>query len=385
MNARILACLGTLVLATVTAPAAAASGEGVSRLPFGSAGGRDVDLYVLSGPGGVVAKVATYGATLTELDVSDRSGTPANVVLGFDSLAGYLGKEPYFGATVGRVGNRIANARFTLDGRTYRLAANDGPNHLHGGLRGFDKVVWDARVVGNGGAPAVEFTYLSRDGEEGYPGNCRVSVTYELRGSALCLRYAVTTDRDTPVNVTNHSYFNLAGPENGSILAHELTLYADRYTPVGPGLIPTGEIRPVAGTPMDFRRPTAIGDRIAEVGASPRGYDHNYVVNSPSASLPPPMDTGGAGPLLHVATVREPSFGRVMDVWSTEPGVQFYSGNFLDGSIKGRGGVAYRQYAALALETQHFPDSVNHPNFPSCVLRAGDTYRSVTLYAFTAR
>jgi aldose 1-epimerase len=385
MNMRIPACLGTLVLATGIAAQAAASGEGVQKVPFGSAGGRAVDLYVLSGPGGVVAKVATYGATLTELYVPDRAGRPGDVVLGFDSLAGYLGKEPYFGATVGRVGNRIANARFTLGGTTYRLAANDGPNHLHGGLRGFDKVVWDARVVAGAPGPAVEFTYLSRDGEEGYPGNCRVSVTYELKGSALCLRYAVTTDRDTPVNVTNHSYFNLAGAGIGGILAHELTLYADRYTPVGPGLIPTGEILPVAGTPMDFRQPTAVGARIAEVGDSPRGYDHNYVVNSPSASLPPPLDTGGAGPLLHVATVRDPSSGRVMDVWSTEPGVQFYSGNFLDGSVTGKKGAAYGQYAALALETQHFPDSVNHPSFPSYVLKAGDTYRSVTLYAFAAR
>jgi aldose 1-epimerase len=375
--------LGTLILAA--AAAASAPGEGIQKLPFGSVGGRNVDLYVLTGPGGFVAKVATYGATLTELDVPDRAGTPDDVVLGFDSLGGYLGKEPYFGATVGRVGNRIANARFTLGGRTYRLAANDGPNHLHGGIRGFDKVVWDARVVGNAGAPAVEFTYLSRDGEEGYPGNCRVSVTYELRGTALCLRYTVTTDTDTPVNVTNHSYFNLAGPENGSILAHELTLYADRYTPVGAGLIPTGEIRGVAGTPMDFLTPTAIGARISEVGSGPSGYDHNYVVNSPSAALPPPMDTGGAGPLLHVATVRDPTFGRVMDVWSTEPGVQFYTGNFLDGSITGKKGVTYRQYGAFALETQHFPDSVNHASFPSYVLKAGGTYRSVTLYSFTAR
>jgi len=386
MNARIPRWLATLILAFAGAAlAAAAPAEGVRVLPFGGTDGRSVELYVLTGAGGAVAKVMTYGATLTELDVPDRAGKLDDVVLGFDSLGGYLGKEPFFGATVGRVGNRIANARFTLGGRTYRLAANDGANHLHGGVRGFDKRVWDARVASDERGPAVEFTYTSRDGEEGYPGNCRVSVTYQLEGPALCLRYRVTTDRDTPVNVTNHSYFNLAGAESGTILSHELTLYADRYTPVGAGLIPTGAISPVAGTPMDFLSPTAIGARIAEVGDSPRGYDHNYVVNAPSAALPPPTDTAGAGPLLHVATVRDPSSGRVMDVWSTEPGVQFYSGNFLDGSITGKKGVAYRQYAALALETQHFPDSVNHPNFPSYVLKAGATYRSATLYAFSAR
>jgi len=386
MNVRIPPWPGALILAFAAAAlAAAAPAEGVRVLPFGGTDGRSVELYVLTGAGGAVAKVMTYGATLTELDVPDRAGKLDDVVLGFDSLGGYLGKEPFFGATVGRVGNRIANARFTLGGRTYRLAANDGANHLHGGVRGFDKRVWDARVASDERGPAVEFTYTSRDGEEGYPGNCRVSVTYQLEGPALCLRYRVTTDRDTPVNVTNHSYFNLAGAESGTILSHELTLYADRYTPVGAGLIPTGAISPVAGTPMDFLSPTAIGARIAEVGDSPRGYDHNYVVNTPSAALPPPTDTAGAGPLLHVATVRDPSSGRVMDVWSTEPGVQFYSGNFLDGSITGKKGVAYRQYAALALETQHFPDSVNHPNFPSYVLKAGATYRSATLYAFSAR
>lgn len=383
MNSRTLACLATPIIAL--AFAAAAPGAGVQKIPFGTAGGWDVEQYVLTSSTGVVAKVMTYGATLTELDVPDRSGRLDDVVLGFDSLAGYLGKEPYFGATVGRVGNRIANGRFTLGGKTYHLATNDGPNHLHGGIRGFDKVVWDARVVSDAEGPAVEFSYLSRDGEEGYPGNCRVSVVYQLTGATLCLRYTVTADKDTPVNVTNHSYFNLAGPENGGILGHVLTLYADRYTPVGAGLIPTGELAPVAGTPMDFREPTRVGARIAQVGADPRGYDHNYVINAPSAQTPPRLNTAGAGPLLHVATVRDPSSGRVMDVWSTEPGVQFYTGNFLDGSITGKKGVVYTQYRALALETQHFPDSVNQPRFPSCVLKAGGTYRSATFYAFTAQ
>ena len=355
------------------APAAAAD-PAVSKAPFGKAGGRDVDLYVLTNSGGMVAKVMTYGATLTTLCAPDRSGRLGDVVLGFDSLGGYLGKEPFFGAIVGRVGNRIAKGRFTLDGKAYQLAVNDGPNHLHGGIRGFDKVVWEAREVPGPGGSAVEFTYLSRDGEEGYPGNCRVSVVYTLtNANELRLDYTVATDRDTPVNVTNHSYFNLAGPENGDILGHEVTLDADRFTPVDSTLIPTGELATVAGTPMDFRRATPIGAHIREVGGNPEGYDHNYVVN------------GGGGRLAPVATVYEPKSGRVMDVLSTEPGVQFYTGNFLDGTITGKKGVVYRQHWALCLETQHFPDSVNHPNFPSYVLRAGGTYRSTTIYRFGTR
>ncbi len=351
-----------------------ASAQPVSKTAFGTAGGRAVDLYVLSNARGMVAKVTTYGATLTELDVPDRNGRLDDVVLGFDALGGYLAKEPFFGATVGRVGNRIAKGRFTLDGKAYQLAVNDGPNHLHGGIRGFDKVVWDASEVPSGLGPAVAFTYLSRDGEEGYPGNCRVSVVYTLTDAGeLRLEYTVTTDRDTPVNVTNHSYFNLAGPENGDILGHELMLDADRFTPVDATLIPTGELAPVAGTPMDFRRPTPIGAHIREVGGSPVGYDHNYVVK------------GGGGRLAQVATVLDPKSGRMMEVLSTEPGVQFYTGNFLDGTISGKKGVVYRQYQAFCLETQHFPDSVNHPNFPTYVLKAGDTYRSTTIYRFGAR
>ncbi|HXQ81610.1 MAG TPA: aldose epimerase family protein [Opitutaceae bacterium] len=376
MNARMTIRLFTLILAWgLSAPAGgAAGGPGVQKMPFGEAGGLPVHLYVLTNAGGMVAKVMTYGATLTELDAPDRSGKLDDVVLGFDSLGGYLGKEPFFGATVGRVGNRIAKGRFTLDGKAYQLAVNDGPNHLHGGIKGFDKVVWDAEAVPGEGGPSVRFSYLSRDGEEGYPGNCRVTVLYKLTSAGeLRLDYAVTTDRDTPVNVTNHSYFNLAGPENGDILGHELTLDADRFTPVDSTLIPTGELAPVAGTPMDFLRPTRIGAHIEEVGGHPVGYDHNYVIN------------GGGGKLAPVATVYEPGSGRVMEVSSTEPGVQFYTGNFLDGTITGKKGVVYRQHWALCLETQHFPDSVNHPNFPSYVLKAGATYRSTTIYRFGVR
>jgi aldose 1-epimerase len=375
MNPRVPHSLcAALALIALSAPAGLAAGASkVEKLPFGSAGGKPVDLYVLTDSGGMVAKIMTYGATVTELDTPDRNGDMDDVVLGFPSLEGYLGKEPYFGAIVGRVGNRIAKGRFTLNGKDYQLATNDGPNHLHGGRRGFDKVVWDAQVV-PGDAPSVRFSYLSRDGEEGYPGNCSVTVVYTIANSnELRIDYTVTTDKDTPVNVTNHSYFNLGGPEKGDILGHVLTLNADRYTVVDSTLIPTGELRSVEGTPMDFRLPTPIGARIKEVGGNPVGYDHNWVVN------------GGGGRLGLVATVFEPKSGRAMEVSSTEPGVQFYSGNFLDGTLTGKKDVTYKQYWGLALETQHFPDAINHPNFQTDVLKAGDTYRSTTIYRFSVR
>ena len=261
-----------------------------------------------------------------------------------------------------------------MNGKTYQLAINNGPNHLHGGIRGFDKVVWDSEVVQGSADPAVRFSYLSRDGEEGYPGNCRVEVTYTL-GAANELRidYRVTTDQDTPVNVTNHSYFNLKGPGNGDILGHVLTLHASRYTPVDSTLIPTGELKAVAGTPMDFTQPTPMGAHLLEVGGTPVGYDHNFVID------------GTPGGLNWAARVYEPSTGRVLEVLTTEPGVQFYTGNFLDGTLTGKGGVVYRQHIAFCLETQHFPDSVNQPNFPSYVLKAGDTYSSRTIFRFSVR
>jgi aldose 1-epimerase len=360
-----------LLLALATAPLAAA---GVNKASFGAVGGKQVDIYTLTNANGMVAKIMTYGAIVTELDTPDRNGKLDDVVLGFDSLEGYLQKEPYFGAIVGRVGNRIANGRFTLNGKAYQLAKNDGKNHLHGGLKGFDKVVWDAKIVSVATGTAVEFSYLSKDGEEGYPGNCSVKVVYGLTNSnELTISYTVTTDQDTPVNVTNHSYFNLGGPENGSILDHSILIDADRYTPVNSGLIPTGELKSVAGTPMDFRQSTRIGEHIKEVGGNPVGYDHNYVIN------------GGGGTLSPVATVYEPKSGRVMDVTSTEPGVQFYSGNFLDGTLTGKKGVVYNQYWGLALETQHFPDTPNQPNFPTDILKAGQTYNSETVYRFSAK
>jgi len=336
--------------------------------------GTPVELYVLTN-GRVTAKVMTYGAILTEIHVPDRRGTSADVALGFDTLEGYLGKHPYFGATVGRVANRIARGKFTLEGKEYTVAVNNGPNSLHGGLKGFDKVVWKAEDVSGPDGPAVKLTYRSPDGEEGYPGNLTASVTFTVTSDdALRLDYTATTDKDTPVNLTNHSYFNLAGPASGTILKHELLLEADEYTPVDDTLIPTGEIAPVRGTPLDFTTPTAIGARIDQLKGDPGGYDHNFVLRS----------GGGKSPAL-AARVYEPESGRVMEVFTTEPGVQFYSGNFLDGSDTGKGGVAYRKHQGLCLEAQHFPDSVHHPNFPSIILKPGDTYKQTTIYKFSAR
>jgi aldose 1-epimerase len=332
------------------------------KLPDGTA----VDLYALANANGLIAKVTNYGAIITELHVPDRRGEFRDVVLGFDNLPQYLKKHPYFGATVGRFANRIAKGRFTLDGQTYTLATNNGPNHLHGGLKGFDKVVWQAEPQTSA---AVKFTYTSPDGEEGYPGTLAVAVTMTLTdANELRLDYTATTDKATPVNLTNHSYFNLAG--QGDVLSHELMLAADHYTPVDSALIPTGEIKPVKGTPMDFTRPQPIGARFAQLHTQPVGYDHNYVLNA------------GGKALALAARVYEPGSGRIMEVQTTQPGVQLYTANFLDGSLTGKRGVVYRQYSAFCLETQHFPDSVNQPKFPSVILRPGQTYHHTTIYKF---
>jgi aldose 1-epimerase len=338
--------------------------------------GEEVDLFVLGNAAGCKAKVLTYGALLMELDVPDRDGKLADVVLGFDNLEGYLGNRPFFGCTVGRVANRIAGARFALDGKEYKLAANDGGNSLHGGVKGFDKVVWQVTEAGSGGGKAfVRMSYRSKDGEEGYPGNLSCRVTYTLTDdNELRIDYRATTDRPTPVNLTNHSYFNLAGQASGDILNHELTLYADRYTPADGKLIPTGEIKPVRGTPLDFTKPEKIGARIGELKAVPGGgYDHNFVLNS------------GGKKLALAAKVYEPKTGRVMETYTTEPAVQLYTGNFLDGTVKGKGGVAYKKYQALCLEAQHYPDSVHHPEFPSIILKPGETYTQTTVYKFSAK
>ena len=369
-----------LALTSTGAFAQAGAGVGakehgsIRKMDFGKTpDGTPVDVFVLSN-GRVTAKVMTYGAILTELDVPDRDGQVTDVVLGFDTLAGYLAGHPYFGATVGRFANRIGKGAFSLDGKDYKLAVNNGPNSLHGGLKGFDKVVWKAEDVSSESGPAVTLSYLSKDGEEGYPGNLAVHVTYSiLKGDSLQIDYRATTDKATPLNLTNHSYFNLAGPASGSILGHEMLIAADTYTPVDDTFIPTGRIDPVAGTPLDFTTPTTIGARIGEIQGEPGGYDHNYVLKG-----------DGKAPVL-AARAHEPRSGRVMEVWTTEPGVQFYTGNFLDGTNKGKGGVVYRKQGAFCLETQHFPDSVHHPNFPTTILKPGETYTQTTIYKFSAQ
>lgn len=333
--------------------------------------GREVKRYTLTNGSGVVAKVMEYGAILTELRVPDRAGRAENVVAGFDNLEQYLQGCPFFGATTGRYANRIAKGKFTLEGKEYSLATNNGPNALHGGVKGFDKQLWKSEKVGGKEGAGVRFTYLSQDGEEGYPGNLNVAVTYRLtEENALVIEYEATTDKTTVVNLTNHSYFNLAG--EGDILNHELRVSADRYTPVNDQLIPTGELAPVAGTPFDFEKLTTIGSRFDRLTNNPRGYDHNLVLKR-------------QGPGLEaIAWVREPKTGRKMEVLTTEPGMQLYTGNFLDGKLAGIGGVTYRQHSAFCLETQHFPDSPNQPAFPSTVLKPGGTYRSTTVYRFAA-
>ncbi len=350
----------------------------VREHPFGKTeAGTPVQLYILTNDKGMTAKVMTYGAILTELDVPDRDGKPGDVVLGFDDLAGYLRGNPFFGATVGRVANRIAKGQFMLDGKEYHLAINNGPNALHGGLKGFDKKVWKAKILEKQpGGVAVQFHYLSKDGEEGYPGKLSAEVTYTLTNdNALRLDYRATTDKATPVNLSNHTYFNLAGQGSGTILDEEIMLAARRYTPVDETLIPTGKIESVEGTPLDFTKPTRIGERIERLKGKgqPGGYDHNFVLD------------GGGKKLALAARVYDPKSGRVMEMETTEPGVQFYTGNFLDGKLKGKGGVAYPQHGGFCLEAQHFPDSVHHENFPSIILRPGETYRQTTVYRFSTR
>lgn len=355
-----------------TAKKSAAEGS-VHKSSFGKlSNGTEIEQYTLKNVKGSVAKVITYGATLTELWVPDKNGQSADVVLGFDNLKQYEGQHPYFGATVGRYANRIAKGKFTLDGKEYSLAINNGPNSLHGGKVGFSRKVWKAEPVKESHAVAVRFSYLSRDGEENYPGNLHVTVTYALTDdNALEISYAATTDKATPINLTNHSYFNLSGEGSGTILNDVVWLDADGYTPVDDTLIPTGEQKPVDGTPFDFRKPTSIGARNAQVPGT-SGYDHNFILN------------GQAGKLRRVAQVDDPSSGRSMEVWTTEPGVQMYVSLGLDGSIRGIGG-AYPKYGALCLETQHFPDSPNKPTFPSTILRPGQEFRSKTIYKFSAK
>ena len=343
--------------------------------PFGRMpDGKAVEVYTLTNARGMVVRAITYGAIIQAIRVPDRSGRLNDVTLGYDSLPGYLTSSPYFGAVVGRYANRIARGRFTLEGRTYRLATNNGPNHLHGGMKGFDKVVWTATSFQRGDTAGVRFEHTSPSGDEGYPGDLRVRVSYALTSeNELVVEYRATTDRPTPLNLSQHSYFNLAGEGQGDILHEVLTIHADRYTPVDSTLIPTGELAPVAGTPLDFRAPTPIGARIDRADPQLRygkGYDHNFV-----------LDRSGAG-LIAAVHLLDPASGRTLDISTTEPGLQFYSGNFLDGTITGKGGHSYGHRSAVVLETQHFPDSPNHPNFPSTILRPGNEYRSMTVFRF---
>lgn len=331
--------------------------------------GTVIDLYTLKNANGLVAKIITYGAIVTELHVPDRTGQIEDVVLGFDSLEDYLGEHPYFGSTIGRYANRIAKGKFTLEGKDYTLALNNGPNHLHGGIKGFNRVVWNAEPVKRSRAAAVRMTYLSPDGEEGYPGNLSVEVVFALTDkNELQIDYTAKTDKATPINLTHHGYFNLA--TEGTILDHVMLIDADFFTPVDDTLIPTGEIQSVKGTPMDFTKPTRIGDRVDQVGKNPTGYDHNYVLNSSGKKL------------AFALRVREPKTGRIMELYTTEPGLQFYTGNFLDGSIKGKDGTVYQKHAGFCVEADHFPDSPNRPNFPSVILQPGKTYKQTTIHKF---
>jgi aldose 1-epimerase len=371
----VLAGVGCLLSLSVRMPGATKSQ--IHKQPFGKIADQSaIDLFTLTNAQGMEARIMTYGGTVVSLKVPDRAGKMGDVVLGHDTLEGYLKNNPYLGSIIGRYGNRIAKGRFSLGGHAYTLAKNDGgENHLHGGIRGFDKVVWKAKEIRNKDGVGLALTYLSKDGEEGYPGNLAVTVVYTLTNqNELKIEYSATTDKETVVNLTNHSYFNLAG--SGSILNHEVMINADRFNPVDKGLIPTGELRSVKGTPMDFTTPTAIGARINQQDEQlvlGKGYDHNWVLNR----------TGDA--LELAVRVVEPSSGRVMEVHTTEPGVQFYTGNFLDGSIKGKGGHAYEQRSAFCLETQHFPNSPNQPKFPSTVLKPGQKYTSATAYKFSAQ
>jgi len=375
-------CLAVALALTLPVAAPARSSAKAERsaghAPFGTLeDGGKVTLYTLTNLSGVEVKIIDFGATVVSLKVPDREGALRDVVLGYDDLAGYVNDKACIGAVVGRYANRIAAGKLTLAGKTYQLDLNDGPNHLHGGSRGFNKRLWQAELVKGKGDPAVRLTYASADGEAGYPGKVTLTVTYTLTGdNALRIDYDGTTDRPTILNPTNHSYFNLSGDPTQTILDEDLFLDAEKATKVGPGLIPTGELVDVAGTPLDFRKPTRIGARIDasdEQLLLGKGYDHNWVLR------------GHGQRVRQAAEVRDARSGIVMQVLTDQPGLQFYSGNFLDGTVHGKGAVVYRRRAALCLEAQRFPDSPNHPNFPTAVLRPGQHYRQTTVYRFSTR
>ena len=371
-----LLCLAVFIISTF---ALAVAQPSITRNSFGkTTEGQSVDIYTLRNRRGMEARITNYGGIVVSLTAPDRDGKYADVVLGYNDLDTYLRPPfPYFGAIVGRYGNRIAKGRFTLNGVEYKLAVNNGENHLHGGLKGFDKVVWTARELRTSAGPALALSYLSKDGEEGYPGNLRARVVYTLtNNNELKIDYTESTDKDTVTNLTHHSYFNLKGEGNGDILEHVVVLRATRFIPTDAGSIPTGEIRNVAGTPFDFMKGNTIGARINNEDQQLRfgnGYDQTWVIE------------GHMGTLRQAAIVYEPTTGREMQVWTTEPGVQFYTGNFLDAAIIGKSGKPYPRRSGFCLETQHYPDSPNKPNFPTTTLRKGATYRSTTIYRFSAR
>lgn len=349
----------------------------IEKKPFGQVHGQAVDLYVLTNANGLKASITNYGGTMISLVTPDKNGKMEDILLGYDNLDGFVANSPYFNAIIGRYGNRIGKGKFTLDGKDYTLAANNGENALHGGLKGFDKVIWTAEPFENADGVGVKLAYLSKDMEEGYPGNLLVNVVYTLNNkNELTIDYLALTDKPTVCNLTNHNYYNLTGNTKSSILGHILTLNADKFTPVDKALIPTGELRLVKGTPMDFTKPAEIGARIndndqqIEFGG---GYDHNWVLNKKGNEL------------SHAATLYEPTSGRVMEVWTEEPGIQFYAGNFLDGTITGKGGVVYNKRWGMCLETQHFPDSPNKPEFPSTTLRPGQLYKTSTVHKFYSK
>jgi aldose 1-epimerase len=361
-----------------TSFALAESKPGVQQQPFGTHDGRPITLYTLTNSHGMEVRAMNYGGIITSIRVPDRKGEFADVILGHENLEGYTPNPPYFGAIVGRYANRIANGTFTLEGKTYTLPKNDGPNTLHGGVnRTFDRVVWDGEALKD--KTAVAFSFVSKDGDDGFPGNVKVKVTYTLTdANVLLIDYEATSDKATPINVSQHSYFNLAGEGNGDILNHEITINADHFTPVDKSLIPTGELRPVKGTPFDFMKSTRIGAHIdddydqLQLG---HGYDHNFVINSK------PNQNG----MVLAAHVEEPTSGRTLEVWTTQPGVQFYTGNFLDGTITGKQGHVYKRRYGFCLETQHFPDSPNHPAFPNTILHPDEHFHQQTLFKFAVK
>jgi aldose 1-epimerase len=378
LRASIIAIL-LVLLSTVNGWGEQGKKSTMQKQAFGkSEDGQQVDLYTLSNKKGMEVAITNFGGTIVSIKVPDKSGKIADVVLGYDDVSGYAGGKAFLGATVGRYGNRIAKGKFTLDGKTYTLPLNDGPNTLHGGVKGFNQRIWTAKDVSGPAGQALQLTYLSRDKEEGFPGNLSVKVVFTLSNTnELKIDYTASTDKDTVLNLTNHSYFNLAGQGEGDILGTELTLHASRFTPVDSTLIPTGELRSVKGTPFDFTKATPIGSRIDQDDEQlkfGKGYDHNWV-----------LESRGTGMLHLAAQAYDPKTGRVLEVSTTEPGIQFYTGNFLDGTIHGKDGKVYNHRFAFCLETQHFPDSPNHPKFPTTELKAGQKYHSTTVFAFLTK